>query len=135
MSLNPSSYSACLWTPKYGYLRLRCHVEGFKDVIVHNVYRTQDFFPTSSQNQPLDKPLSLDSHGIFSFVSVALSDAFTNHVLLGDFNIHHHIFGGPQSYTSSCFTAAFVPPRAAQPLSTATPREHYYRKGRLRENN
>jgi putative hemolysin len=38
-SLNPSSYSACFPTLKYGYLRLRSSVEGVRDVMIHNVYK------------------------------------------------------------------------------------------------
>jgi hypothetical protein len=56
--------------------------------MIHNVDRTQHLPPTSSENQPRDEPLSLDTHEIFSFVSVAFSDAFAHHVLLGDLNIH-----------------------------------------------
>ncbi len=43
--------------------------------MIHNVYRTRNFSPTSSENQPLDEPLSPDTHKIFSFVSAAISDA------------------------------------------------------------
>ncbi len=39
-SLNPSFYSACFPTPKYGYLHLRSPVQGVKDVMIYNVYRT-----------------------------------------------------------------------------------------------
>jgi hypothetical protein len=94
--LNPSSYSACFPTPKYGYLRLRSSVEGDRDVVIHNVYRTGNLPPTSSENQPRNEPLSLDTHEIFSFVSAAISDASADHVLLGDFNIHYPNWGGPR---------------------------------------
>jgi hypothetical protein len=42
-----------------------------------------------SENLPPDEPLSVDYHKTISFVSAALSDASADHVLLGDFNIHH----------------------------------------------
>jgi hypothetical protein len=95
-SLNPSSYSACFPTPKYGYLRLRGSVEGVGDVMIHNVYRKQNLPPTFYENQHPDKPLSLDTHEIFSFISATISDASANHVLLGDFNSHHPNCGGPR---------------------------------------
>ncbi len=62
--------------------------------MIHNVYRTRNFSPTSSENQPPDEPLLVDAHEIFSHVSTALSDASAHHVLLGDFTIHHPIWGG-----------------------------------------
>jgi hypothetical protein len=62
---NPSSYSACFLTPKYSYLRLRRPVEGVQDVMIYNVYRTQNLFPPSFENQPLDELLSLDTHENF----------------------------------------------------------------------
>jgi hypothetical protein len=95
-SLNPSSYSAGFLTPKYSYLRIRGSVEGVRDVTIHDVYRTQNLPLTSSENQPPDEPLPLDTHEIFSFVSAAISDASADHVLLGDFNIHHPNWGGPR---------------------------------------
>jgi hypothetical protein len=64
--------------------------------MIHNVYRTRKFSPTSSENLPLDEPLSPDTHEIFSFVSAVISDASTDQVLLGDFNIHHPNWGGPR---------------------------------------
>ncbi len=94
--LNPSSYSACFPSSNYGYLCLRSPVEGVKDVMIYNVYRTQNISSTSSENQPLNEPLSPDTLKIFSFVSAAISDASANHVLLGNFNIHHPYEGGPR---------------------------------------
>jgi hypothetical protein len=41
-------------------------------------------------------PLSLDTHEILSLVSAAISDASADHVLLGDFNIHHPNLRGPR---------------------------------------
>jgi hypothetical protein len=81
--------------PKYGYLRLMSPVEGVKDVMIHIVYRTRNGFTTSSEIQPLDEPLSPNTHEIFSYVSAAISNASANHVLLGDFNIHYPNWGGP----------------------------------------
>ncbi len=95
-SLNPISYSAGFPTPKYGYLCLRSSDKCVRDVVVHNVYRMRNVPPTSSENMPPDEPLPLDIHEIFSFVSVALSDASADHVLLGDFNIHHPNWGSPR---------------------------------------
>jgi hypothetical protein len=93
-SLNPSSYSACFLTPKYGYLCLRSSVIGVRDVTIHNVYGTRNLFPSSSENQPPIEPLSLDTHDIFPYVSTAVSDASANHVLLGYYNINHPNWGG-----------------------------------------
>ncbi len=93
-SLNPSSYSATIPTPKYGHLRLRSPVEGAREIMIHTVYHTRNLSPTSSENQPLDEPLLVDTYEIFSHVSTALSDASAHPVLLGDFNIHHPIWGG-----------------------------------------
>jgi hypothetical protein len=93
-SLDPSSYSATFLTPKYGHLRLRSPVKGARDIMIHNVYLTRKFSPTSSENQPPDEPLLVDTHEIFSHVSTALSDASAHHVLLGNFNIYHPIWGG-----------------------------------------
>jgi hypothetical protein len=95
-SLNPSSYSACFPTLKYGYQPLRSPVHGVNDVMINNVYRMQNFSPTSSENQPLDELLSHDTHEILSFVSAGFSDASTDHVLLGDYNIHHPNWVGPR---------------------------------------
>ncbi len=39
-SINPSSYSAFFLTPKYGYLCLRSSVNGVRDIMIHDVYRT-----------------------------------------------------------------------------------------------
>ncbi len=66
-------------------------MEGARDIMIHNVYRTGNLSPTSSDNQPRDEPLLVDTHEIFSHVSAALSDASAHHVLLGNFNIHHPI--------------------------------------------
>ncbi len=95
-TLNPSSYYACFPTPKYGNLRPRNSVEAVRDVIIYNVYRTQNLSPTSYENQPHDGCLSLKNHDIFSIVSASLSDACANHVLLGDFNIHHLNWASPR---------------------------------------
>jgi hypothetical protein len=113
-SLNPSSYSACLPTPKYGYLRLWSSVEGVRDVMIHNVYRTRNLPPTSSENQPPDEPLPLDTHEIFSFVSAAISDASADHILLGDFNLNHPTWGGPR----------VTPHRASQLLLSLQEQHH-----------
>jgi hypothetical protein len=101
--LNPSSYSACFPTPRYGYLLLRSSVEGVRDVIIHDVYRTQNLPLTSSGNQPPIEPLSLDTHEIFSFVSAAISDASANYVLLGDFKINHPNWGSPRATPHRAF--------------------------------
>jgi hypothetical protein len=63
--------------------------------MIHNVYRTGNLPPTSSELQPTDELLPLDTHEIFSFVHASLSDNSVDHVLLGDFNIHHPNWGGP----------------------------------------
>ncbi len=62
--------------------------------MIHNGYCTRNLSPTSSENQPPDEPLLVDTHEIFLHVSAALCDASAYHVLLGDFNIHHPIWGG-----------------------------------------
>jgi endonuclease/exonuclease/phosphatase family metal-dependent hydrolase len=74
--------------------------------MIHNVYRTRNLPSTSSENQPPDEPLPLDTHEIFSFVSAAISDDSADHILVGDFNIHHPNWGGPR----------VIPHRASQLL-------------------
>jgi hypothetical protein len=61
---------------------------------MHNVYRTQNLFSTSSNNQPRDEHFLVDTHEIFLHVHIALSDTSAYHVLLGDFNILHSSWGG-----------------------------------------
>ncbi len=68
-------------------------MEGARDIRIHNVYRTGNLSPTSSENQPRDEPLLVDTHETFSHVSAALSDASAHHVLLGDFNIQSPYLG------------------------------------------
>jgi hypothetical protein len=96
-SLNLSSYTACFPTPKYGSLCLISSVQGVRDTMIPNVYRTQNISLTSTENLPLDEPLLLDTHETFSHVSAAISDNSNDHVLLGDFNIHHLNWGGPRA--------------------------------------
>ncbi len=93
-SLNPSSYSASFPTPKHGYLCMKSSVDGAKDMMIHNLYLTGNLSLSSSEIQPPDDPLSVETHKIFSHFSAALSDTSTHHVLLGDFNIHHPSWGG-----------------------------------------
>ncbi len=57
--------------------------------MIYNLYPTGNYSSTSSENQSLDKPLSVDTHKILVQASIALSDASAHHVLLGDFNFHH----------------------------------------------
>jgi hypothetical protein len=97
-------------TPKYIYLRLRSPVDGVNDVMIHNVYKTQNFSPTSSENQPLVEPLSPDTYEIFSFVFAANSDASANHILLEDFNIHNPNWGGPR-VTPHCASKLLFSPQ------------------------
>ncbi len=65
--------------------------------MIHDVYRTRNLVPTSPELQPTDEMLPLDTHKIFSFVNAALSEYSIDHVLLGDFNIHHPSWGGPRA--------------------------------------
>jgi hypothetical protein len=102
-TLNPSSYSATLLTPTYSHLHLRSSVEGARNVMIHNVYHTGNLSPTSSENQPLDQPLFVDTHETFLHVSAALSDASAYHVLLCNFNINHPIWEGA-GVRPSCFS-------------------------------
>jgi hypothetical protein len=60
------------------------------DVMIHNVYRTRNCPPTSSENHPLDECLLHDTHDNFSLLSAAILDASADHVLLMDFNIHQN---------------------------------------------
>ncbi len=57
--------------------------------MIYNVYLTQNLRQLSLEIQPLDEPLSLDTHEIFSYISATVSHTSANHVLLGDFIIHH----------------------------------------------
>ncbi len=60
-----------------------------RDILIHNVYRSGNHSPTSSENLPLDELLSVDTYEVFSHVSAALSDTTAHYVLLGDVNIYH----------------------------------------------
>ncbi len=82
--------------------------------MIHNVYRTQNISPTSSEKQPLDEPLSPYTHKISYFVSAVISNASANHVLLGDFNIHHPNSGGPR-----------VTPHSASQLLLSLQQQHH----------
>jgi hypothetical protein len=62
--------------------------------MIHNVYQTRNLPYTSSETQPQDELLSVDTHEIFLHVSTALSDTFAHQVLLVDLNIHHPFWGG-----------------------------------------
>jgi hypothetical protein len=90
-SLNQSSYSATFPTPNYSYLCLQSSVKEARNIMVHNVCRTGSLFPTSSENQPPDEPLSVVTHEIFLHASATLLNAFAHHVLLDNFNIYHSI--------------------------------------------
>jgi endonuclease/exonuclease/phosphatase family metal-dependent hydrolase len=70
--------------------------DGVRDVMINNVYRTQNTPLTSSEIQPLDEPLPLDTHETFSYDSATIPDASANRVLLGDFNMHHPNWKGPR---------------------------------------
>ncbi len=64
--------------------------------MIYNVYTMRNLLSTSSENQPPDEPLSLDTHEPFSIASAAISDASADQVLLGDFNIHSSSWRGPR---------------------------------------
>jgi hypothetical protein len=64
-SLNFSSYTVCFPTPEHGNLQLRSSVEGMRDIMIHNVYRTRSISSTSTENLPPDEPVPLETHEIF----------------------------------------------------------------------
>jgi hypothetical protein len=69
--LNPSHYSVAFPTSKYSYLSLKSTIEGARDVMIHNVYCTRYFSPTSSEHQPHAEPLSVDTHEIFMHIAAS----------------------------------------------------------------
>jgi hypothetical protein len=109
-------------TPKYGYLRLRSSDEDVTDVIIINDYQTRNLPSTSSEKQPPDEPLPLYTHENFSFVSATISDVSADHVLLGDFNIHHPNWGGPR-VTPHCASQLLMSLQELHNLSLLLPPE------------
>ncbi len=96
-SLNSSSYTTCFPSAMYGNLRLISFIQSMRDVMIHNVYRRQNLSPISMETRPPDGPLLLDAHERFSHVSAAISNNSADHVMLGDFNIHHPNWGRPRA--------------------------------------
>ncbi len=77
--------------------------------------------PMSSEIQPPDETLSLDTHVIFCIVSAAISNATVNHVLLGDLNTHHPNWGGPR-VTPHCAFQLLLSLQELHNLSLPLPR-------------
>jgi hypothetical protein len=98
-AVNPSSWSGDFLSPDYGYLQLKSPVEGARDIMVHNIYRPQgisSFISNFSQESDLSGFFSAapDASDVFSLLHHALLDTCVDHILLGDFNLHHPLRGG-----------------------------------------
>jgi endonuclease/exonuclease/phosphatase family metal-dependent hydrolase len=97
-------------------------VEGARETMIHNVCRTGNLSPTSSENQLPDESLLVDTHEISLHVSAALSDTSAHHVLLGDFNIHQPI-GGGADVRSDCSSQQLLSLHELHELSLLLPPE------------
>ncbi len=101
-SVNLSSWSGDFLSPDYGYLRLKSPVQGARDIIIHNIYRPQG---TSSLISSFSHDSDFsdfflaapDSSDVFSLLHHALLDDSVDHIQLGDFNLHHPLWGGAQA--------------------------------------
>ncbi len=93
-SINPSSWSGYFPSPDYGFLRFRSPVNGARDVVIHNIYR-----PIGSKSAIASLsnglPVPSDATDILSLLHFSLQDTYADHIVLGDFNLHHPTWGGP----------------------------------------
>jgi hypothetical protein len=101
-SVNPSSWSGDFPSPDYGYLRLKSPVQGARDIMIHIIYRpqgTSSFISSFSHDSDFSDFLSAASNNsdVFSLLHHALLDVSVDHILLGDFNLHHPMWGGAQA--------------------------------------
>ncbi len=101
-SVFPCSWSGDFPSPDYGYLQLKSPVQGARDIMIHNIYRpqgTSSFLSSYSHDSDLSDFSSAapDNSDVFSLLHHALLDISVDHVLLGDFNFHHSLWGGAQA--------------------------------------
>ncbi len=88
--------------PNYDYLWLKSPVQGARDIVIHNIYRPQDTssFISSFSHDSDSSDFFLatpDNSDVFSLLHHALLDDSVDHILLGDFNLHHPLWGGAQA--------------------------------------
>ncbi len=81
-------------------------MEGARDVMIHNIYRpqgTSSFTSNFSQDSDFSGFFLAASNNsdVFSLLHHALLDTFVDHILLGDFNLHHPLWGGAQATTDT----------------------------------
>ncbi len=119
-SINPSSWSGDFPSPDYSNLHLKSPVEGARDIMIHNIYRpigSSSFISNFSDDSspPAFSSTSPDTSDVFSLLHNALLDSSVDHILLGDFNLHHPLWGGERAttdtlsvYFSSFFNAHFL---------------------------
>ncbi len=105
-SINPSSWSGDFPSPDYSYLRLRSPVDGARDIMIHNIYRpigSGTFISNFSQDSNFPDFFSAtpDTTDVFSLLHNALLDTSADHILLGDLNLHHPLWGGERATTDA----------------------------------
>ncbi len=98
-SVNPSSWSGDVPRPDYGYFRLKSMVPGARDIIIHNIYRPQgssSFISNFSQDSDFSDIYSATANpsGVFLLLHNTLLETSAKHILLGDYNLHHPLYGG-----------------------------------------
>jgi hypothetical protein len=105
-SINLSSWPGDFSSPDYGYLRLQSHVDGARDIMIHNIYRpigSSTFISSFSQDSNFPDFFSAtpDTSDVFSLLHNALLDTSADHFLLGDFNLPHPMWGGERATTDT----------------------------------
>ncbi len=70
--------------------------------MIHNIYKpqgTSSFISSFSQDSDFSDIFlaAPDSSDIFSLLHHVLLDLSDDHILLGDLNLHHHLWGGAQA--------------------------------------
>ncbi len=105
-SVNSSSWSGDFQSPDYGYLRLKSMVPGTRDIIIHNIYRPQSsssFISKFSQESDFSDFFSATTNtsDAFSLLYNTLLDTSAEHILLGDFNLYHPLWGGENAKTDT----------------------------------
>ncbi len=92
-SINPSSWTGDFPSPDYGFLHLRSRVNGARDGVILNIYR-----PIGSKSAIASLsdrlPVPSDAKDVLSLLHFSLQDTSVDHIVLGDFNLHHPSWGG-----------------------------------------
>jgi hypothetical protein len=101
-SANPSSWFGDFSSPNKSYLQLKSPVVGARGIMIHNINRpqgTSSIVSTFSHNLYYSSCFSAatDNSDVFSLLYHVLLDVSVQHILLGDFNLHHFLWGGPQA--------------------------------------